>query len=217
MKWAVRFASSSFLAMFSISLAGAEPAAIVEEVSHERADLQFMDMLDEGQMVALSAGQVLVLGYLSSCIRETISGGKVTIGARQSTIAGGSVDRKDVPCDGGTIAAEPSGKREAAAVVFRRPAGAKKVPVEPKHKVHGVSPLIQTDQAAKQLRITRIDRPDYTITVPVSQGVADLARLGHVLLPGGVYEADTGAASMVFVVAQSAQADAPLLSRLLRF
>lgn len=75
------------------------PAAIVEEASAGRSDIQAMDFLSKGQTVFLKEGEGLTLVYLSSCLQETITGGTVTIGARQSIVTGGDVERVNVICD----------------------------------------------------------------------------------------------------------------------
>jgi hypothetical protein len=75
------------------------PAAIVEEAHESRTDIQTMDFLVAGQKLVLKDGEVLTLVYLASCLQETITGGTVTIGARQSRIANGHVNRIGVVCE----------------------------------------------------------------------------------------------------------------------
>src|SRR5262249_23532857 len=60
-----------------------------------------MDYVDPGQVIRLGAHDRIVLGYLRSCWRETISGGTVTVGTEQSEVAGGEVARDKVACEGG--------------------------------------------------------------------------------------------------------------------
>lgn len=50
-----------------------------------------MDYVEPGQVIRLGAADGLVLGYLKSCWRETITGGTVTVGTEQSQVAGGEV------------------------------------------------------------------------------------------------------------------------------
>jgi hypothetical protein len=40
---------------------------------------------------------------MSSCVRETISGGTVTVGTEQSGVEGGRVFRSNVACDSGNL------------------------------------------------------------------------------------------------------------------
>ena len=78
-----------------------EPATIVEDVSPTRTDVQVFDHLEAGHTVRLLADEKLILGYLASCVRETIQGGNVTIGTLQSTVTSDLVTREEVECDGG--------------------------------------------------------------------------------------------------------------------
>jgi len=75
------------------------PAAIVEDAHESRTDIQTMDFLVPGQKLVLKDGEVLTLVYLASCLQEIITGGTVTIGARQSRIADGHVNRIGVVCE----------------------------------------------------------------------------------------------------------------------
>jgi len=75
------------------------PAAIVEDVHEGRTDIQTMDFLMPGRKLVLKDGEVLTLVYFASCLQETITGGTVTIGARQSRIANGHVNRIGVVCE----------------------------------------------------------------------------------------------------------------------
>jgi hypothetical protein len=72
------------------------PAAVVEEMQGSVPGVQFMDYVDPGQVIRLGAHDRIVLGYLKSCWRETISGGTVTVGPEQSEVAGGEVARTKV-------------------------------------------------------------------------------------------------------------------------
>ncbi len=206
-----------YAAVFIVSPALAEPAAIVEEINHDRPDVQFMDMLDQGVVIELAGGQSLVLGYMSSCIRESIHGGTVTIGARQSSVAGGSVERIEVQCDTGNVLSDPGRKKEAAAVVFRRPLKRDGQNEQPRVTSHGLSPLVHIETKATEVSIARLDADEDTIRVPVTGHIADLSTHGVSLSAGGVYRADTGEQSVVFQVSDNARPQAPLLSRLVRF
>ena len=86
-----------------VSAEESEPTAIVEKTSDDRNDIQEFDFLTAGQTVILQAGEALTLVYLASCVQETITGGVVTIGARQSSISGGDVQRVNVVCEDGNM------------------------------------------------------------------------------------------------------------------
>ena len=96
------------------------PVAVVEDVSGKPAGVEFMDYVDAGQgdQAGVRATSI-VLGYLKSCWRETIRGGTVTVGAEQSEVSGGSVDRAKVACDGGKMELAAAQSKQSAAMVFR--------------------------------------------------------------------------------------------------
>lgn len=77
----------------------AAETAMVEEVSGPAAKmLQPFDSLSNGQVVELGDG-VLTLSYVANCRRETISGGRVTVGINASALAGGRlVAAQEPPC-----------------------------------------------------------------------------------------------------------------------
>jgi hypothetical protein len=64
----------------SPALAAPIPVALVEEVSGAPAGVEFMDYVETGKTIELGARGGIVLSYLNSCVRETISGGTVTVG-----------------------------------------------------------------------------------------------------------------------------------------
>ena len=101
-------------------VAAQTPAAVVEEVGGSVTGVQFMDYVEPGQVIRLGTHDRIVLGYLKSCWRETITGGTVTVGTEQSEVAGGEVVRAKIACEGGkmTLSAELAGK--SGAMVFRQ-------------------------------------------------------------------------------------------------
>ncbi len=101
-------------------VAAQTPAAVVEEVGGGVTGVQFMDYVEPGQVIRLGGHDRIVLGYLKSCWRETITGGTVTVGAEQSEVAGGEVVRAKIACEGGKmmLSAELAGK--SGAMVFRQ-------------------------------------------------------------------------------------------------
>src|SRR5262245_10264646 len=83
------------------------PVAVVEDVSGKVAGVEFMDYVAAGKVIKLGARDTLVLGYLKSCWRETITAGIVTIGSEQSEVQNGKVERTRVKCDGGQMNLSP--------------------------------------------------------------------------------------------------------------
>jgi hypothetical protein len=69
--------------------------ALVEDVNSKSAGVQSMDYVAAGKQIRLGNQDTLVLSYLKSCWRETIAGGTVTVGAEQSDVAGGHVERPE--------------------------------------------------------------------------------------------------------------------------
>ena len=78
---------------FILTASAQSPAAVVEEIQGSVPGIAFMDYVEPGKIIRLGAHDRIVLGYLKSCWRETISGGTVTVGPEQSEVAGGEMAR----------------------------------------------------------------------------------------------------------------------------
>src|SRR5216684_6334936 len=87
----------------SVAAAAPVQVALVENVTGNPAGVEFMDYLETGKIIALGPHDSIVLSYMSSCVRETITGGTVTIGTDQSEVQSGRVVRTKVPCDAGKM------------------------------------------------------------------------------------------------------------------
>jgi hypothetical protein len=163
---------------------------------------------------------VLVLGYLKSCARETITGGRVTIGTDQSAVEGGQVKRETVECDGGRMQLTTAQAAKSGVMVFR---GQPKPSNQPQLTIYGVSPIV-TAAHADRLEIKRLDaagQPPLSVAVakpkPGHAVVVDLAKQNVALQPGGTYQVSADGRSVVFKVAPSAQPGAaPAVGRLVR-
>lgn len=221
-------------AIFGILLQGAgamvlaasaqTPAAVVEEVQGSVPGVAFMDYVDPGQVIRLGAHDRIVLGYLKSCWRETISGGTVTVGSEQSEVAGGEVTRAKVACEGGKmmLSAELAGK--SGAMVFRQ-APKRQAAVaapHPEFTLYGLSPVFELRPPGK-LVVERLDQPgeSHEIAVTGQQLVRgaflDFAKAGVALAPGGLYRAKFGDQEIVFKIDADAKAgETPLVGRLAR-
>jgi hypothetical protein len=83
--------------------AAADPfeVAVVESISGNSSGVEFMDYLHLGQVIRLSPRETLVLSYKASCLRETITGGTVTVGLDRSQVRSGEVQRSVGPCGEG--------------------------------------------------------------------------------------------------------------------
>ena len=89
-------AVAAVLATTSAGLAGPMQAALVENVTGRSAQVQVMDYVDAGQTIRLGPHDTIVLSYLHSCVRETITGGTVTVGVEQSEVQAGKITRSKV-------------------------------------------------------------------------------------------------------------------------
>ena len=207
----------------------AEPAAIVEDVHGAVKDVQPFDYLMAGTTIQLPPQATLVIGYLKTCVHETITGGKVVIGTDQSRVEGGQVKRETVECDGGHMQLTTSQAAKSGVMVFRgapKPGTTAPQPQpqpKPQVTVYGVSPVFTT-AGADRLEIRRLDQSgqaplDFTLAKPrAGHRVAlDLAEKNVALAPGGVYQASSGAHSVVFKIdALAKPGAAPAVGRLVR-
>jgi hypothetical protein len=202
----------------------AAPAALVEDVSDGVAGVQPMDYLSAGQTVTLGAGQTLTLSYLDSCVNETITGaGGVTVGARESSVAGGKIDRHTLPCDGGKLllAANEAGK--AGVTVFRSaPIALPGAKPKPDLTLYNTRPLLVL-AAPGPVTFERLDETGAApVTVNVPGTLLDTAKGGSPLAAGlaagGLYKVAAGAKSYIVKIDPQAKDEAgPALGRLIRF
>jgi hypothetical protein len=199
------------------------PAAVVEELGGSVTGVQFMDYVEPGQVIRLGAHDRIVLGYLKSCWRETITGGTVTVGTEQSAVAGGEVARAKVACEGGKmmLSAELAGK--SGAMVFRQaPTRQAAAIAHPEFTLYGLSPVFEV-RPGGSLVVERLDQPGerHEIAVTDQQLVRgaflDFAKAGIALVAGGIYQAKMAGQQIVFKIDPDAKpGDAPLAGRLAR-
>ncbi|MGE0253085.1 MAG: hypothetical protein AB7N54_00695 [Alphaproteobacteria bacterium] len=218
--------ASALLAMATAgAAAAASPAAVVEEVADKSADVEEMEFVAAGQVIRLAAGGRLVLGYLASCVREEITGGTVTIGENESTVAGGKVERGKTPCAGTQLALSDRQTRSSGVVVFRAPPTAAKPAAtpEPAYTLYGTAPLVELGTAGT-LVLERLDTPGERQEIAIPEAglrrgaFYDFAATDTALAAGGLYRARFGTREVVFKVDPLAKAGkSPLVGRLLRF
>jgi hypothetical protein len=207
----------------ALPAAAAAPAAaevaLVEDVDAPSSGVQFMDYLKSGQVIRLRPGEKIVIDYLSSCGRETISAGTITIGTDESLVAGGQIHRERVECDGGKMLLTADQANKSGVMVFR-----KILPkAQPSLTLFGASPLIEVKGGGKVV-LERLDQPGDSRIVEVPAGKAppadlyDFAKHDLALAPGGTYRATAGDKAVVFKVAPSAKpGPSPIVGRLIRF
>jgi len=206
-----------------LSLARAQPpVAIVEEVKGKVAGAEFMDYVSPGHVIKLGATGAIVLGYLTSCWREAITGGVVVVGTEESKVKFAQVERTKVDCDSNRAQVSARETSQSAATTFRgidpsRPAVAPR-----QHRIYGLSPVIETTLRGN-LVIERTDVPGERHEVRLSAASLtkgrfyDFAVAGTSLVPGGTYAAVLGSRRAMFTVDLLAKPGAaPIISRLLR-
>ena len=196
------------------------PAAVVEDVTGSPG-VESMDYVEAGKTIKLAAKDSIILSYIRSCWRETIKGGTVTVGAEQSAVEGGTVEREKVTCDGGKMELAAAQSRQSAAMVFRGTGHTP--PPKPQFAIYARSPIIEL-AGGGAVSLERVDKSGEKIDLSI--GTADLAhgrfydmaKAGKALQPGGVYRAKAGNQQVVFQVDAAAKSDGgPIASRLVRF
>lgn len=199
------------------------PAAVVEDIAARNAGVDLMDYVSAGRVLKLAGGETLTLSYLKSCVRETIIGGTVTVGAEQSMVTGGKVDRQTVKCDGGRLALTADQSAKSGAMVFRRAPTRPAAHPDPEMTLYGMAPVLIVPGGGTVL-IERLDAAadKLEIVVPAQQlrprAYYDLAIDGKALVAGGLYRASTGSREIIFNIdANAAPGRAPLIGRLLQF
>jgi hypothetical protein len=204
------------------------PAAIVEDVKGQVAGLETMDYLVSGRTLRLTRDETVVIGYLKSCVRETIHGGTVKIGDKQSTVEAGVIERAKVECDAQGMMATPGQPLDSTGYVLRdgviaseRLPKAPRAP-GPQFTLYGSSPLIELNGRGP-LVIARLDTKGEYFNFDIDQDMLlrgrflDLAIAGKSLSPGGVYGARWQKRLVVFKIDSAARPGAtPILGRLLR-
>jgi hypothetical protein len=205
------------------AFAGA-PVAVVEGVAGGRVGVEFMDYLNEGQVIKLEPGSSIVIGYMRSCVHEKIAGGVITIGAEQSEIAGGSIERTKVDCDAGKMALTSQQNELAAGFIERDGAsGHLKIRRMPKTQLtlYGSSPIVAIDgggTAAIESLGGSGERLELHIGAGRGESFYDLARDGRSLTPGAVYVVSVGERHVVFRIDRNAApGSTPIIGRLIAF
>ena len=75
------------------SVANADPVGVALVESSNSASVALMDYVQAGQIIRLGPHETIVLSYMSSCLRETITGGSVIVGTDRSDVRFGSVEK----------------------------------------------------------------------------------------------------------------------------
>jgi hypothetical protein len=204
------------------SPAAAEPpVAVVEEVSGKVTGAEFMDYVAPKAVIKLGAGGSIVLSYMQSCRRETISGiGTVIVGTEESVVHLADVKAEKTACDSNQSHAINRATSEVAATVMRSVVPINTLP-KPQLTLYGTSPFVQA-KGRGTLVMERLDvtgeRQQIDLDGKQLKGrFFDFASANRALAPGGVYAATFGASKIVFRVDPWAHPGAtPIVGRLLR-
>jgi hypothetical protein len=215
------FAVVGALLLTSGVAAAASPAAMVEDVTGTSAGVGPLDYLPAGKAIKLAAADRIVLDYLHSCIRETITGSSLVVGAEQSTVHGGTIARETVSCDGGQLQLSADQSQKSETIVFRKSStGANLPPAQ--RTLYGLSPLFELPGPG-EFTLERLDKPAPKIVLSLAAADLDHRRFydfaahGEALAGGGLYRASFEGTSIVFRLAKTAEAGAlPPITRLLQ-
>ena len=214
---------AAMIALFGFTnLASAQaPVAVVEEVQGKVNGVEFMDYVAPGKVIKLGPAAMVVLGYMKSCWRETITGvGTVIVGANESMVHLGDVKAGKVDCDSNHSQLIDREVGESAATVVRSMND--KDSQSPRFTIYGVSPVVETAGRGK-LVVERLDvkgeRYDVNLTpaLLVRGKFYDFAKNQTALKPGGIYAASLGLRRTVFLVDRRAESgSSPIIGRLVR-
>jgi hypothetical protein len=193
------------------------PVAVVEDVQGKVTGAEVMDYVVPGQVIKLGAGGLVVLGYMKSCWRETISGiGTVIVGNEQSAVHLAEFKADKVACDPSQSQHVGREVGESAAAVVR----SLNADSPPPLVLHGQSPIIATSDRGR-LVVERLDvrgeryEIDLTLAAMTRGKFYDFARTKIALKPGGKYSATLKSKQVVFVIDANAGPGAgPIIGRL---
>jgi hypothetical protein len=201
------------------------PVAVVEDVTGNPAGVEFMDYVPAGKVIRLGPKDAVVLGYMKSCWRETITGGTITVGEEQSTVTDGRIQREKVSCDTKMQMTQAQASKSGA-MVFRappKPVAAPGALPAAQLRLYGLSPVVEVKGGGK-LVIERLDQTGerHEVTIVGQQllrgSFYDFAKAEKALEAGGLYRASVGTQQIVFKVDPYARpGQAPVVGRLLRF
>ena len=199
------------------------PVAVVEDVQGKVTGAEFMDYVTPKAVIKIGDGGSVILSYLKSCRRETISGaGTVVVGAEESAVHLAEVKAEKTNCDPNQANATTRETSGVAATVLRSVDSSKAASLpQPQLTLYGASPLVEAKGRGK-LIIRRLDvageRQEISLGGTQLKGrFFDFASENVALVPGGLYAATFKSSQIVFQVdAQAKPGATPIVGRLLR-
>jgi hypothetical protein len=196
------------------------PVAVVEDVQGPVTGAEFMDYVAPGKVIKLGPAGTIVLGYMKSCRRETISGvGTVIVGNEESMVHLGEVNAGKTDCDTNRPRMSNRQTGDSAAMVVRNlDEGTPRTTFT----LYGLSPVIETTGRGRLL-VERLDVKGERYDVDLAKASMvrgkfyDFAKSGTALKAGGVYAASLGTKKVVFLVdSQAGASPASIIGRLVR-
>jgi hypothetical protein len=198
------------------------PVAVVEDVQGKVTGAEFMDYVTPKAVIKIGDGGSVILSYLKSCRRETISGaGTVVVGTEESAVHLAEVKAEKTNCDPNQANVTTRESSGVAATVLRSVDSSKAAAPEPQLTLYGASPLVEAKGRGK-LVIRRLDVPGERQEISLGgtqlKGrFVDFASENVALVPGGLYTATFKSSHIVFLVdAQAKPGATPIVGRLLR-
>jgi hypothetical protein len=180
-----------------------------------------MDYVVPGQVIKIGTTGSVVLSYLKSCRRETISGiGTVIVGADESKVHLSAVKDEKVECDASHAHATTKETSEVAATVFRGITSSAESTAA-QVTLYGASPIFEL-KGRGALIVERLDKAGERQQIEIGNNrirgkFFDFAKVNRALVPGGTYAATFGASKIVFRIdPQAKPGAAPVLGRLLQ-
>ena len=199
------------------------PAAVVEDIKGKVTGAEFMDYVRPKAVIKIGDGGSVILSYLKSCRRETISGaGTVIVGTEESAVHLAEVKAEKTNCDPSQANATTRETSGVAATVLRSVDSSKAASLpQPQLTLYGASPLVEAKGRGK-LIVRRLDVPGERQEISLGgtqlKGrFLDFASENVALVPGGLYAATFKSSQIVFRVDPQAKPGAtPIVGRLLR-
>src|SRR5882724_13125784 len=209
------------LAGMAAPAAAESPVALVEEVQGKVSGAEPMDYLSARTVIKLAQNGSVVLSYLNSCWRETITGiGTVIVGTEESSVHLADIRSETTPCDAAHAHATERETSEAAATIVRSIASGNNSNT-PQATLYGASPLVEV-KGRGELVVERLDatgdRQKFALDGKQLKGrFFDFASVHKALVPGGIYLATFGKNKIVFRIDPFAKSGAtPMAGRLLQ-
>ena len=206
---------------FAASAAAEPPVAVVEEVQGKVTGAEFMDYVTPKTVIKLGPTGSVVLSYMTSCRRETITGlGTVIVGTDASMVQFSDVKSERMDCDSSRSHDTTRETSEVAATVLRS-LGSNGSTIKPQLTLYGASPLVEA-RGRGTLLIERVDSTGERQQIDLNGNQLkgkffDFAGAKRTLTPGGTYLATFGTSKVVFRIDSSAKpGQTPIIGRLLR-